>query len=265
MEMLFLRLTNPSLDSDRDALLRRIADLEDTVRSLAGRMESRREGRHAAGDVRAAPPEAPLGLKGQAAHAGQDAPDPVGSKEEGWIAQAEDAAERYRLTSLEEPAEELSSVVDEHPVEDEADSRTREDASPMAGNPPALDKPAALDSGTAPPGEQADGKARPFSDWPDVVAALSRKNPLMASVLRGSNAYVQGDLLLIDSRNAQFLDLIREGTRNRGDIREAALAVTGRQFRLGPYRKQEAQPEADPFATFLERLRGTDAKVSKTE
>ena len=109
MEMLFLRLTNPSLDSDRDALLRRIADLEDTVRSLAGRMESQREGRHAAGDVRAAPPEAPLGLKGQAAHAGQDAPEPVGSKEEGWIAQAEDAAERYRLTSLEEPAEELSS------------------------------------------------------------------------------------------------------------------------------------------------------------
>ena len=103
-------------------------------------------------------------------------------------------------------------MVDEHPVEDEADSRTREDASPMAGNPPASDKPAALDSGTAPPGEQADGKARPFSDWPDVVAALSRKNPLMASVLRGSNAYVQGDLLLIDSRNAQFLDLIREGT-----------------------------------------------------
>ena len=232
MEMLFLRLTNPSLDAGSDALLRRIADLEASVRALTA--SGGGQGAASAPPPAAfQPPKPPIEIL---------PPD-----EKTSIAQAEEAAERYRIESLEEPPEELAE-----PAIPAPDVKA-EEPTPSAPIP----SPEPVKENTA-------GGDVPFADWPDVVAVLGKKNPLMASVLRGSTAYLQGDLLLIDSRNAQFLDLIREGARNRGDIRQAALEVTGRQFRLGPYRKEEKKEE-DPFAAFVGRLQGSGARVEKTE
>ncbi len=218
MEMLFLRLTTPSLEDSNEALLRRLSDLEAAVRALS------------AGGVPAV-----------------SVPKPVESQESVSVARAEAAAQRYRLESLEEPTPQAEP--EEVPLPE----------------PPEQSAPLPSVSPAPAPGEVPPSGPVPFGEWPDVVAALNRKNPLMASVLRGSSAYLQGDLLLIDSRNAQFLDLIREGAKNRGDIREAALEITGRQFRLGPYRKEEKASAEDPFAAFVSRLQGSSARIEKTD
>ncbi len=250
MEMLFLRLTTPSLDNDSDALLRRIADLESAVRALTvgggGRATAPATNVPAtAPAVKLEPISAPVEA---AMETGRDTEADTLS-----IAQAEEAAERYRIESLEEPPEELAPPVS--PVPDLPQQRD-------TAVPPAT---TAADSDGITSTDSSNQQSVPFTDWPDVVAVLGKKNPLMASVLRGSTAYIEGDSLLIDSQNAQFLDLVREGTRNRNDIRQAAMAITGRQFRLGPYRKQEETAQEDPFAAFVSRLHGTGARVEKNE
>lgn len=278
MEMLFLRLTTPSLDSDSDALLRRIADLESAVRALSGRTlggGAQAATQSVVAEKGSNPAEIPLASAAPSlptAPIRESEPSPTQTENGSLIDRAEEVAERYRLESLEEPPEDLAEPEETRKVPDR-DHETNLESVPsetpvnMAKSSADTEKAQAGSEAASRPLERPNTgeDEHPFADWPDVVAMLGKKNPLMASVLRGSAAYLQGDLLLIDSRNAQFLDLIREGARNRSDIREAALAVTGRQFRLGPYRKEEQHPEADPFTVFVDRLRGTDAKINQSE
>ena len=273
MELLFIRLTNPALDRSSDALLRRVGDLEAAVRSLSGGMTSGRPAQVApvTPNETASVPDSPPGKQaGRTAAPVSDVRSPRAETSEArqpflakpstpddpvrQMRQAEEAAERYRIQTLEEPPEDYDLPEPDAPPASPAPSQPEESSVPASVQAPEPSADAAN-----PPGDIL------FSDWPDVIAALMKKNPLMASVLKGSTAYLRGDVLLIDSRNAQFLDLIREGTKNRRDIREAAMTVTGRQYRLGPYKKDEPAAQADPFAAFVSRLSNTDAKVIKTE
>ena len=263
MELLFIRLTNPALDRSSDALLRRVGDLEAAVRSLSGG----RPAQTPPDETASAPDAPPWEQAGRTAASvsGISSPRAVASETRlpvvdpstpddpiRQMRQAEEAAERYRIQTLEEPPGDYDMPEPDTPSASPAPSPSPSEASSVQAPAPSADP-------ANPPGDIL------FSDWPDVIAALMKKNPLMASVLKGSTAYLRGDVLLIDSRNAQFLDLIREGTKNRRDIREAAMAVTGRQYRLGPYKKDEPAAQADPFAAFVSRLSHTDAKIIKTE
>ncbi|HHW45792.1 MAG TPA: DNA polymerase III subunit gamma/tau [Clostridiales bacterium] len=99
---------------------------------------------------------------------------------------------------------------------------------------------------------------QPFSDWPKVMSILSKNCPLLYGVLQGSTAYIQDDLLLIDSKNSQFRDLVKgKSSVYRDEIRKAAQEVTGRVFRLGPYKPQtQKAEESDPFDRFLDSIAG---------
>ena len=95
----------------------------------------------------------------------------------------------------------------------------------------------------------------PFEAWADVEAELSKSAPLLAAVLRGSKAYVQGDLLLIDSQNDQFFSLMRsDDPIYRTQIRNAVNAVVGRTFRLGPYKKAVVET-TDPLQNIINKLK----------
>lgn len=100
---------------------------------------------------------------------------------------------------------------------------------------------------------------QPFSDWPKVMNILSKNCPLLYGVLQGSTAYIQEDLLLIDSKNSQFRDLVKgKSPVYRDEIRKAAQEVTGRVFRLGPYKPPQDQKadQDDPFDRFLDSIAG---------
>jgi DNA polymerase-3 subunit gamma/tau len=94
-----------------------------------------------------------------------------------------------------------------------------------------------------------------FEAWGDVLAELSRSAPLMAATLSGSNAYVDGDLLLIDSKNDQFFSLMRSGdpVYNK-QIKTAVMQIVGRTYRLGPYKKA-AQKSTDPLDDVIKKLK----------
>ena len=131
---------------------------------------------------------------------------------------------------------------------------------------PAAEEPTKAESDTA---EETEEKEEPeaasqsestvsgeIKNWADIIDVLKIKNPLMAGVLKGSKAYIDGGRLLIDSENSQFKSLINGGNAKfRDDIKNAAEEVLGKRYNLGPYNKNPAQAEIDPLAAFEDKLK----------
>ena len=84
---------------------------------------------------------------------------------------------------------------------------------------------------------------------------LGQTHLMMAAVLKGSDAYLQEDIVLIKANNPQFVDLIRL-PQNRNAVRDAIASVTGKTYRLGPYKEPVAADKADPLQSFLQGLQG---------
>lgn len=84
--------------------------------------------------------------------------------------------------------------------------------------------------------DAASAEARPLAEWSKVLRILGKECPLLVGYLGDSKAYISGDYLLIDYRNEQFLKLISQPLY-RNQIKKAAADVTGKAFKLGPYKK----------------------------
>ena len=86
----------------------------------------------------------------------------------------------------------------------------------------------------------------------------------MAMAFAGSSAYVNGDYMLIQAPELAFELLKRPEQRDR--MREAIRQVTGRVYKLGPYRepKEELPPEADPFAELERRAKENGIELRET-
>lgn len=107
------------------------------------------------------------------------------------------------------------------------------------------------------PKASADSAPVPVSQWPEILEVLKKSCPLMAGVLSGSKAYIGNGRLLIDSKLAQFKELINSDAKYRDYVRKAAEEVLGVSYNLGPY-KPPAQTESDlatdPLAEFARAL-----------
>lgn len=96
--------------------------------------------------------------------------------------------------------------------------------------------------------------SEPFDAWQDVMSELNAASPLLAGALNGSKAYVNGDVLLIDSSNDQFFSMMKADPIFRDQIRNAVNNVVGRTYRLGPYRKPAPKTE-DPLQNIINKLK----------
>jgi len=101
------------------------------------------------------------------------------------------------------------------------------------------------------------GENAPIVEWEDVLSILRRTCPLIAGVLQGSSAYIDGDLLLIATENEQFKTLVNsDNPIYRNSIRKAASEVLGKTFKLGPYKPSDDNaPKNDPLADLNNRLK----------
>ena len=146
-------------------------------------------------------------------------------------------------------------------VEDEVTANVVDDMPPI---PSEADIPTTSATTISPePTATESVKAELFDAWTDVQTELSKSAPLLAAVLRGSKAYVQGDFLLIDSENDQFFSLMRsEDPIYRTQIKNAVNAIVGRTFRLGPYKKPIVQ-ESDPLQNIINKLKSLEVPGSE--
>ena len=105
--------------------------------------------------------------------------------------------------------------------------------------------------------------AVPFDRWPEVLDRIKDYSRSTASAFSESAAYISGDYMLIEGSDLAF-ELLRKGS-NKDKVREAIFTVTGRNYRLGPYRgsKGEAKEEENPIDALLRKARDAGIPVNE--
>ena len=126
-----------------------------------------------------------------------------------------------------------------------------------AAPPPQEPKPAPAPKGkkAAVDVEALSAGAQRFRDWPEILQRVRGDTKSVAMAFAGSAAYVNGDYMLIEAPELAFELLKRPEQRDR--MREAIRQVTGRVYKLGPYRlpQEQAETALDPLAELERRAR----------
>ena len=106
-------------------------------------------------------------------------------------------------------------------------------------------------------------RAVPFSDWPEVLNKIKEYSRATASAFTNSAAYISGDYMLIEGSDLAF-ELLRKGS-NKDKVREAIFTVTGRNYRLGPYKavKSEVKAEEDPIDMLVRKAKDAGIPVNE--
>lgn len=221
LEMAVIRFCSPELNTGRDAVMARLTALERAVRT-GGTM--------------------PAGRSEPAVFRQQD--KPVRSEQAVETVRKEPSVPQEDTPSWEEPAvpdiilPEIEPAVSENPPAREARR-------------PALD--VTVSENIAPQPDSGTRQNGTLPRWSEILGIIAKTCPLMHGVLQGSVAYEKGDLLLIDCENSQFRDLVNsENPLYKDSIRNAAMEVTGKRYRLGPYHKQDRQ-ESDPLEELMHK------------
>ena len=213
LEMALIKLCDPTLMESSVALAARVSALERKI-----------EGRIAVAEQSA--PPAPKAAEIKAEPIPARAPTP-----------AQDADE-------EENEPEYPLEDDEIPPPCEQDMPSEEIQTVPVAEP--IPQKQETDSAPAEEGE------RPFTQWNNVLKELTKTCPLLVGVLKESSAYISGDYLLIDYKNEQFLQMIKQPLY-KDHLKKAAAAVTGKQYKLGPH-KTVAPKAPDVLGTITGKL-----------
>jgi DNA polymerase-3 subunit gamma/tau len=88
----------------------------------------------------------------------------------------------------------------------------------------------------------------PFERWPEVLEILRDKNAALYGTLVKSQAYTGGELLLVDSGNSVFANMVRQDSYAKESLRDAVVQVTGKKYKLGPYNPEKYEVKADDGA-----------------
>lgn len=131
----------------------------------------------------------------------------------------------------------------------------------------ALQQGTAAASGVASPAvAESSGQEQNFDLWPEVLEKLKGLNGPLFGALASSQAYVQGERVLIDCENPLFLELVRTSEQAKTSLRKAIELVTGKVYGLSPYKRAQqkrSRPDSDPLDAFAQKAEeiGVDIKV----
>ncbi|MCH5352414.1 MAG: DNA polymerase III subunit gamma/tau [Acutalibacter sp.] len=260
LEMAFVRLCSPELDSTPEALLRRLEALESGNLPLRRaqsqsvtappvpkqeKIVPKQEEPAPAAEEPLQPPEQPI----EPAE-----PEQVGLPEAGDIPPERDplsespAFDQAPLPS-EPPEPAISAEQEQLSLQQEPPKRKPPVSAPAAKPQPAVDIVA------------LSAEAERFRDWPEILQVIKSSTKSVAMAFANSTAYVNGDYILIDAPEIAFALLQSQEQRNR--MREAIQQVTGRIYKLGPYRRAEEDGESDPLEELTRRAKESGIDVQE--
>ena len=227
MEMAFIRLCEPKLETDPDAINQRLSALERAVQNgvPAALVKTVQSPAPAARPAPAQPTVPPTQQPTPAAAAPAPEPEPVPA------------------TS----AEPVSAPVPE--------------PAPVQPEPPAPPEPAAAAPSPAP---VADSEQKLFMQWADLMEILHRTDIALFGVLSGSQGYTRGEFFLIDSPNPTIKEFIKISTHAKA-IRAALHELTGHNYKLGLFKKKstEQAPQRDPLEDLLSKARENHIQIEE--
>ncbi len=99
-------------------------------------------------------------------------------------------------------------------------------------------------------------KPKKFEQWSQIIEFINKsaKSRSLVLALKDSKAYESGDFILIDSDKSITFDLLRESA-NRNEMRDAIKSVTGKTYKLGPYRRKgDGCKKADHLDEFIDKV-----------
>lgn len=232
LEMALVKLSAPELDTTDEALFARVAALEKAVRLMQS-------------SGTAAPmPKA-------------EQPAPVEEK-------PIEAEQTKPHVKEEKPAVELKaeSEPEEPSVEEIQTEPVIEEVAEPAPKPAELEQPKPAGRSKVDMTELYNN-AKPFAMWTEVVGNLKKYSRAIGYAFEDSAAYESGDYLLIETDYEIAFELLKKSDQ-RDQIRKAVQEITGRVYKLGPYKLPEQKLTKDEvFSNFITKLK--DSGVSVTE
>ena len=125
--------------------------------------------------------------------------------------------------------------------------------------------PAPAKSGAPASIETLSQNAEPFDAWPEIIAVMKNYSASVAAAFGGSSAYVSGDYMLIEAPQIAF-DLLKHASQ-RDKMREAIQQVTGRVYKLGPYKPQTgtdgAAKQENALDSFIRDMRASGITIEE--
>lgn len=227
MEMAFIRLCEPKLETDPDAINQRLSALERTVQNGV--------------------PTAPVKTVQSPAPATRPAP-----------AQPTVPPTPQPTPATAAPAPEPEPVA---PAEPTPTQTPMAEPAPVQPEPPVPPEPAAAAPAHAP---AADSEQKLFMQWADLMEILHRTDIALFGVLSGSQGYTRGEFFLIDSPNPTIKEFIKISTHAKA-IRAALHELTGHNYKLGLFKKKstEQAPRRDPLEDLLSKARENHIQIEE--
>ena len=110
--------------------------------------------------------------------------------------------------------------------------------------------------------EQIQSEAKQLTEWPEILQIIKTLSLSAGTAFTGSTAYVSGGYILIDTPKELALKFLRQPSQ-RDNIRQAIEQVTGKVYRLGPYRRPENKEKnaEDPLALLAQNAQKEGIKV----
>ena len=103
----------------------------------------------------------------------------------------------------------------------------------------------------------------PFEVWPQVLEALSHSNNALHGALVNTEAFLYGEIVLIDCDDPFFLEMIRTNDYARKYIHEALVTASGRDWRIGPFKKEQyTAKKEDPMENILSKAQDLGVDIS---
>lgn len=239
MEMTIVRLTTPTMNTDVNAIIDRITHLENLLQN---------------GEVR---PKAQVAttntLQEDIVEEKEDISNNVSDDAPPWDEEAKARASQEVKEDAEVQVQEYEDI--DIPLPKDEDIATKSEEVPSMDNEEIEDK-----APVASAGEEL------FSEWSQVLEALSQLNKPLCGILAGSNAFKRGDnRILIESPNPALTQLLQQ-SNHIATLHEAVYRVSGIKYRLGVYRHEEEQkenqaPTKDPLQDLFGRAKEADIEI----
>lgn len=246
MEMSFIKLCDPKLDSSVESILSRLSQVENAVRR----------------GITAVPASS-----GAEAGVSQAKPQPAAEKEK----QPENSAPKQENPSddlpwktetapapLAEKANAADKGFDSVSANENEKSKVNQEHNSQkhqfAQESPALNQA----SGRAASGnpEPQNGEQVLFDGWAEFMDEIYKKDIAIYGVLNGSRGYVRGEYFLIDGKNPTLRQFIKIPTHSKA-IKQALYDVTGINYKLGLIKSNaETKVKRDPLEDLISKASG---------
>ncbi|MGN1111681.1 MAG: DNA polymerase III subunit gamma/tau [Acutalibacteraceae bacterium] len=165
------------------------------------------------------------------------------------------------VTAEGRPAETAVQTADTVPTQTEQSAQTEppKPAQPIVTAP--TQERARVQSGTSL--EELMKSCVPMQQWQDVLDVVKKESRSVATAFAKTNAYTSGDYLLIESDSELPFKMLKS-QHQRDAMRSAIKEVTGRVYKLGPYKPsgEKAEKKEDPLKSLAARLESGGVEVT---